>query len=76
MPRYYFDFDDDADGPDDTGVELPDLATAVAEARNTAAEIVGEQARQGLFQTIAISIREGSRPAATVTISWDQTVEP
>ena len=42
MPRYYFHLHNDIDVPDDEGAELPDLAAAIAHAKFSAREVMGQ----------------------------------
>jgi len=54
MPRYYFHVHfDDHDEPDLNGLELPNLATAIEEARRARAELMTENELDQLWLEIA-----------------------
>lgn len=47
MPRFYFNLFNDATTIDEEGVELPDLAAAMAQARTGAAQLIAETITAG-----------------------------
>lgn len=60
MPRYYFDVHD-GEGvfKDDLGMELPDMDTAITEARRALADMVRDALREPDGQGVAVAIRDG-----------------
>ena len=64
MPRFYFHLHNDMDVPDDLGVELPSLESAIAhafdQARRLAGEMVKETGRIALDHRIDIEDENGS----------------
>lgn len=58
MPRYFFDTSiGESRSPDETGLEYPDVPTAVREARRSLPELVAEALRRQA-QRCAVTIRD------------------
>lgn len=77
MPRYFFDLHNDVSARDEEGQELPDLATARAQAIGAARELMSEDIRQGRLQLgHSIEIRDADgRQALTVRFTDAVTIE-
>ncbi|PBC09381.1 hypothetical protein [Mesorhizobium sp. WSM3859] len=59
MPRYFFDFTDNAsETPDPEGVDLPDVGEAKNEAIRTLAEILQEILPDGNHREISFCVRD------------------
>lgn len=70
MPQYFFDVQD-GDGMfiDDVGIELPDMATAVHEARRALADMVRDVLRDPSGQAVVIRIRDGADGPVVLSVS-------
>lgn len=70
MPRYYFDVrDGDGSFVDDVGVELPDMHTAVKEARKAIADMVRDALRDADGSEISILVRDGADGPILITVT-------
>lgn len=69
MPRYFFDVND-GDGAfvDEIGVELPDMASAVREARKALADMVRDALREPDASLVSILIRDGAEGPILITV--------
>lgn len=75
MPRYYFDVrDDDGAFIDEVGVELPDMAAAIQEARRALADMVRDALRDSKGD-VAIAIRDGADGPVVISVTLS-TVTP
>jgi len=70
MPQYYFDVQD-GDGVfvDDVGLELPDMDTAIREARLALAEMVRDVLREQSGAEVVIRIRDGADGPVTLAVT-------
>lgn len=70
MPHYFFDVQD-ADGLflDDVGMELPDMDTAIREARRALADMVRDAFKEQLGQAVHIRIRDGADGPVVLSVS-------
>ena len=72
MPRYFFDIRDSFGlTEDETGVELPDMDTAIVEARRALAEMTREQMSEPGHDKIHILIRDGADGPVHLKVSMD-----
>lgn len=71
MPRFYFDvIDQGIVDMDEAGLEFPDLAMAVEEAKRTISEMVVEATPGKSTASLVIQVRDGPEaPIVTVTAS-------
>jgi hypothetical protein len=61
MPRYFFDVcDEDGAFTDEVGMELPDMDTAIKEARRALADMMRDALRDQNRGAMAIAIRDGA----------------
>jgi 4-hydroxyphenylpyruvate dioxygenase-like putative hemolysin len=76
MPRYYFDVrDEDGASIDEVGIELPDMAAAIQEARRAVADMVRDALRESNIGDVAIAIRDGADGPVVLSVSLS-TVTP
>lgn len=69
MPRYYFDVrDDDGAFIDEVGIELPDMAAAIQEARRALADMVRDALRDSKGD-VAIAIRDGADGPVVISVT-------
>ncbi|HEY8577972.1 MAG TPA: hypothetical protein VIL88_16720 [Devosia sp.] len=70
MPRYYFDVRD-GDGAfiDEVGVDLPNMDSAVKEARKALADMVRDALREEEGSEISILVRDGADGPILITVS-------
>ena len=70
MPRYYFDVTDD-NGPhtDDVGLDLPDMETAILEARRALADMTRESLNGHEPTSLKIRIRDGDDGPVDIQVS-------
>jgi hypothetical protein len=70
MSRYYFDVRDEAGvHPDDVGLDLPDMDTAIAEARKALADMTRESLVAGNEDNFEIVIRDGDEGPVRLVIN-------
>jgi cobalamin biosynthesis protein CbiD len=78
MPRYFFDIQD-GEGVfvDDNGMELPDMETAIREARRALADMVRDVLREQSAQEVLIRIRDGADGPVvlSVTLTTEKPVD-
>lgn len=73
MPRYYFDVHDDSGAHrDDVGLELPDMDSAIAEARRALADMAREAIATGQPMPLQILIRDGDEGPVLLEVSTKQ----
>lgn len=76
MARYYFDImDEEGVFLDDVGLELPDMDTAIKEARRTLADMVRDALRSQSPDNVSISIRDGAEGPVVLSVTL-KTEEP
>jgi hypothetical protein len=76
MPRYYFDVRDGDDMfVDDDGMDLPDMDTAIGEARRALADMVRDSLRSEGAESVSIAIRDGAEGPVILSVSL-QTSHP
>ena len=76
MPRYYFDVSDGAElFIDDDGMELPDMPTAINEARRALADMVRDSLRSDGADAVSIAIRDGADGPVIISVNLT-TVRP
>ena len=70
MPRYFFDVHD-GDGTfiDDVGVELPDMDSAVRDARKTLGDMVRDALREEEGPDLSLLIRDGADGPILITVT-------
>lgn len=70
MARYYFDVHD-GDGTfiDDTGVELPNMDTAIREARRALGDMVRDAMRDADGTGMSVLIRDGADGPVLLTVN-------
>jgi cobalamin biosynthesis protein CbiD len=70
MPRYFFDIQD-GEGVfvDDNGMELPDMETAIREARRALADMVRDVLREQSAQEVLIRIRDGADGPVVLSVT-------
>ena len=70
MPKYFFDVQD-GDGVfiDDAGMELPDMDTAIREARRALADMMRDALRDQSGQAVVIRIRDGAEGPVILSVS-------
>jgi hypothetical protein len=70
MPQYFFDVQD-GDGVfiDDVGMELPDMDTAIREARRALADMMRDALRDQSGQAVVIRIRDGADGPVVLSVS-------
>lgn len=69
MPRYFFDVQDDTGShPDDTGLELKDMETAIVEARRALADMAREALVSGNTAPVQIIIRDDGEAPVRLAI--------
>jgi cobalamin biosynthesis protein CbiD len=69
MPHYYFDVrDGDGTFVDDVGLELPDMDTAVREARKAIADMVRDALREADGDLISILVRDGADGPVLISV--------
>lgn len=75
MPRYFFDVQD-GEGVfvDETGMDLPDMETAIREARRALADMMRDNLRDQAAQALLICIRDDADGQVVLTVSL--TTEP
>jgi len=61
MPRYFFHIHDGTSALDDTGTELPDLASAQSAALQTSGEIIKQASMENLWKGVPweMSVTDG-----------------
>lgn len=70
MPRYFFDIRDGQDlFIDDDGMELPDIDTAIAEARRALADMMRDSLRTDGGDAVSIAIRDGADGPVVLSVS-------
>lgn len=70
MPRYYFDVhDEEGTFVDLIGVELPDMDSALREARRALADMMRDALREQSLAGVAIDIRDGADGPVTLTVT-------
>lgn len=70
MPRYHFDVRDGQDVfIDEDGMDLPDLDTAIGEARRTLADMMRDSLRNDGGDALSIAIRAGAGGPVIVSAS-------
>lgn len=76
MPRYYFDVHD-GEGTfiDEVGVDLPDMDSAIKEARKALGDMVRDALRESLASGIAVLVRDGADGPVLVSVTMT-TVTP
>lgn len=77
MTRYYFDVTD-GDGlfVDDVGMELPNIESAVREARKAMADMARDVLREDGGQEVTIGIREGADGPVVTSVTLKTDVSP
>ena len=76
MPRYYFDVSDGAElFIDDDGMELPDMPTAIGEARRALADMMRDSLREDGADAVSIAIRDGADGPVIISVNLT-TVHP
>jgi hypothetical protein len=74
MPRYYFDVHDkDGTFRDEVGIELPDMDTAIAEARRALADMTKELMVDPDAKGMHITIHDGAEGPVILTVSMHTT---
>lgn len=70
MPKYFFDVQD-GDGLfiDEVGIELPDMDTAIREARRALADMMRDALRDQSGQAVVIRIRDGADGPVILSVS-------
>lgn len=70
MPRYYFDVqDDDGWSVDEVGIELPDMDSAIREARRAIADMMRDALREQSGEGILIRIRDGADGPVLISVT-------
>ncbi len=70
MPRYYFDVTDESGvHNDDVGLELPDMDTAIMEARRALADMTRESLVERDPGYLSIRIRDGADGPVNLVVS-------
>lgn len=70
MPRYYFDVRDGEElFVDDDGMELPDMDTAIGEARRALADMVRDSLRSAGPESVSIAIRDGAEGPVILSVN-------
>lgn len=73
MPRYYFDVRDHTGvHTDDTGLDLPDMDTAIAEARRALADMTRESLIANTATQLRILIRDGDEGPVKLAVSMTE----
>ena len=76
MPRYYFDVRDGQDlFVDEDGMDLPDMDSAIAEARRALADMVRDNLRTERADAISIAIRDGAEGPVVLAVNLT-TIHP
>lgn len=69
MPRYYFDVRDGLDlYVDEDGMDLPDMDTAMGEARRALADMVRDNLRTDRADALSIAIRDGAEGPVILSV--------
>lgn len=70
MPQYFFDVQD-AEGVfvDDVGMELPDMDTAIREAKRALADMVRDALRDASGNAVVIRIRDGADGPVVLSVT-------
>lgn len=70
MPHYFFDVQD-TDGlfVDDVGMDLPDMETAIREARRALADMVRDVLKDQHGQAVRIRIRDGADGPVVLSVT-------
>lgn len=70
MPQYFFDVQD-TDGlfVDDVGMDLPDMETAMREARRALADMVRDALKEQHGQAVLIRIRDGADGPVVLSVT-------
>lgn len=70
MPHYFFDVQD-TDGAfvDDVGMDLPDMDTAIREARRALADMVRDALKDQSGEAVLIRIRDGADGPVILTVT-------
>ena len=77
MPHYYFDVHDkDGSFHDEVGLELPDMESAVAEARRALADMTREMLIDPVAEGIHIVIHDGTNGPVRLSVSLETTWPP
>jgi hypothetical protein len=72
MPRYHFDIRDGQDVfTDDDGMDLPDMDTAIGEARRTLADMMRDSLRNDGGDALSIAIRAGADGPVIVSVRFN-----
>ena len=76
MPRYFFDVQD-ADGTflDEVGMDLPDMAAAIREARKALADMVRDVLRDQANDALLIRIRDGADGPVVLSVTMTTVSE-
>lgn len=70
MPRYYFDVqEDDGWSVDEVGIELPDMDSAIREARLAIADMMRDALREQSGEGILIRIRDGADGPVLISVT-------
>ena len=77
MPQYYFDVQD-GEGVfvDEIGMELPDMDTAIREARRALADMVRDVLKEQSAQAVLIRIRDGADGPVVLSVTMTTELPP
>ena len=76
MARYYFDImDEEGIFLDDEGIDLPNMDSAIKEARRALADMVRDALRAQNPDSVSISIRDGAEGPIVLSVTL-KTEEP